>query len=51
MFVTRCARVAAGARGPASVHPAGHSDVALSVLSSVISIRGKTTSMLMQLYQ
>lgn len=45
MFVTCCARVAAGARGPASVLPAGHSNVAPNVLSSVKSIRGKTVFM------
>lgn len=51
MFVTRCARGAAGARGPANVRPAGHSNVAPSVWSTVISIRGKTVVAFAQLYQ
>lgn len=51
MFVTRCARVAAGARGPASAPPARHSNVALSVSSTVISIRGKTVAVFVQLCQ
>lgn len=45
MFVTRCARAAAGARGPANVRPARHSSVALSASSTVISIRGKSVVM------
>lgn len=44
MFVTRCARGAAGAQGPASVCPAGYSNVAKSVSSSVTSMRGKKFS-------
>lgn len=44
MFVTRCAREAAGARGPASVCPVGHSNVAKSVSSSVTSMMGKKFS-------
>lgn len=42
MFVTRCARAAAGARGPANVRPARHSNVALSVWSTAISTKGET---------
>ena len=41
MFVTRCVKGAAGARGPASVCPAKLSNVAPSVWTSVTSIRGK----------
>lgn len=51
MFVTRCARAAAGARGPDNVHPARHSNVALSVWSTVISIKGETVVMFVRSYQ
>lgn len=44
MFVTRCARGAAGAQDPDSVCPAGHSNVAKSVSGSVTSMRGKKFS-------
>lgn len=49
MFVTHCARVAAGARDPANVRPARHSSEALSVSSTVTSIRGKTVVTFVQL--
>lgn len=41
MFVIPSVRGAAGALGPASACPVRHSSVALSVSSSVTSIRGK----------
>lgn len=41
VFVTHCVKGAAGGQGPASVCPAKLSNVALSVWTSVTSIRGK----------
>lgn len=51
MFVTRCARAAAGARGPASVRPARLSSVAPSVSSTVISIRGESVVVFVHSHQ
>lgn len=50
MFVTRCARAAAGARGPDNVRPARHSNVALSVWSTVISIKGEAVVVFVRSY-